>query len=368
MAHSRFTQAILPWGDFWENTDGLLEQLMSYGLRQPEPPALFYQEDAQLLLVSRHRASLAKAFRFIVPDADLVEDLVDKGRFHLLAERVGLPVPPTRRLRPTEGSEAPDLDLPFPVVIKPLTRTSAWPSIGGEAKALMADSPAALRELWPRLTSASDDLLVQTVIPGPETRIESYHVYVDLDGKVAGEFTGRKIRTYPLSLGHSTALAISDAADVAELGRAIIGKLQLRGVAKLDFKRGPDDQLHLLEINPRFNLWHHLAAAAGMNLPALVYADLLGLPRPAVARPRVGACWLRPSQDRRAARESGMSRLAWLAWAARCDANASFSWDDPMPWLRSEALPRLRGKVSSKLKRLRSFRRNMAAGRASAGP
>src|SRR5215470_19812901 len=40
----------------------------------------------------------------------------------------------------------------------------------------------------------------------------------------------------------------------------------LTGVAKPDFKRAPDGRLLLLEINPRFNLWHHLGAVAGVNL------------------------------------------------------------------------------------------------------
>lgn len=357
--YSRFTHAALHWGEFWEGGEALVERLMRFAARQPEPPVLFYQEDSQLLLVSRHRERLARAFRFVVPEAELVEDLVDKGRFHALAERVGLPVPATRRVRPAAQEPVPgDLGLRFPVIVKPLTRDHTWSATGGAGKALLADTPAALRALWPRLAAADMDLLVQEMIPGPETRIESYHVYVDERGEIAGEFTGRKIRTFPLSLGHSTALTISDAADVAELGRSLVRRLGLRGVAKFDFKRGPDGRLHLLEVNPRFNLWHHLGAVAGVNLPALVYADLLGLPRPATARrARAGACWCKPAQDRLAARESGLSLPAWLAWAFRCEANAALSWDDPMPWLRGTFWPRQRARLSRRLRRLRVWRR-----------
>jgi predicted ATP-grasp superfamily ATP-dependent carboligase len=43
-----------------------------------------------------------------------------------------------------------------------------------------------------------------------------------------------------------------------------------------------------LEINPRFTLWHHAGAVAGVNIPALVYADLTGTPRPATARAKAG--------------------------------------------------------------------------------
>src|SRR3712207_372716 len=132
--------------------------------------------------------------------------------------------------------------------------------IAGSAKALRLDSPEELRALWPRLAAVGLEVLAQELVPGPETRIESYHVYVDGQGEIVGEFTGQKIRTYPLEYGVSTAVTTADLPDVASLGRELTRRLNLRGVAKFDFKRGPNGRLYLLEINPRFNLWHHAGA------------------------------------------------------------------------------------------------------------
>jgi predicted ATP-grasp superfamily ATP-dependent carboligase len=199
---------------------------------------------------------------------------------------------------------------------------------------VLVDGAEALQALWPRLAAADLDLLFQEAVPGPESRIESYHVYVDGQGTIVAEFTGRKIRTFPLSCGHSTALETTDALDIRTLGRDIVRKLDLRGVAKFDFKRGPDGRLHLLEINPRFSLWHHLGAIAGVNLPALVFADLMGLPRPPGRTARVGVRWCKPWTDVRAARACGMPASAWLLWSLRCEAKSSVAWDDPMPLLR----------------------------------
>src|SRR5262249_4467038 len=101
--------------------------------------------------------------------------------------------------------------------------------------------------------------------------------------------------------------------------------------------------LHLLEINPRFNLWHHLGAIAGVNLPALAYAELAGLAPPRVQTARVGARWCSPWKDLPAARTAGMSVAAWLPWVLGCDAKAAVSWDGPMPLLRAglfRCLPR----------------------------
>lgn len=329
--YSRFTRAALCWGEL--NEEQLIDALVRFGSSQPALPVLFYVEDSDTLLISRYRERLERAFRFVIAEPALVEDLVDKGRFQLLAERLGLPVPATRRLHPVAGSRAPDLDLRFPLIIKPLTRQKDWEAVGNSRKALQIDTPEALQRLWPSLVAGRTDILAQQLIAGPETRIESYHVYVDRLGSIAGEFTGRKIRTYPPAYGYSTALEITDSPDVRALGRSLVEKLKLRGVAKFDFKRDERGALHLLEVNPRFNLWHHPGTIAGVNLPALVYADLVGLPRPAARRARAGVRWCLMWKDWRAARACGMPVVRWLLWALRCEARSAVAWDDPMPLL-----------------------------------
>jgi len=331
--YSRFARVVLDWADAWDRPEALLESLERFGAAQSTRPVLFYEEDRELLLVSRSRERLRRHFRFVVPAAELVEDLVDKGRFQALAQRLDLPVPAARVLDPRADSVP--LDLPLPLVLKPLVRRGdQWDPIAGGAKALRVDSPLALASLWPRLAAARITVVLQELIPGPETCIESYHVYVDEHGETVGEFTGRKLRTWPLSHGDSTALVITDAPDVTALGREVVRRLGLVGVAKFDFKRAPDGRLYLLEVNPRFTLWHHLGARAGVNIPAQVYADLAGLPRAAMRQARAGARWCKPWDDVRAARAAGISFLRWLPWALSCEATRVVAWDDPMPFIR----------------------------------
>jgi D-aspartate ligase len=339
--YSRYAHTRLAWDDYSGETERLLDALVAFGTAQPEPPVLFYQEDGQALLISRHRERLAKAFRFVVAETDLAEDLLDKARFQKLAERYKLPVPPARSFHPAKIEPA-YLGLRFPLILKPLTRLDRWNDALGLRKALCADNLEALRALWPQLGALGLELLAQEFIHGSEARIESYHCYVDQQGRVAGEFTGRKIRTYPLRFGHTTALEITDAADVRSQGRDIVERLSLSGVAKLDFKRDMQGNLRLLEINPRFTLWHHPGALAGVNIPALVYADLTGSPRPAPTRLKAGLRWCRPWKDFPAAREAGEPLFAWARWTIGCQAKSTLSFDDPLPFVRT-ALYRLAG-------------------------
>lgn len=358
---SRYTHTALPWSSPWEEPEKLVETLMRFGQAQPERPVLFYASDGELLLVSRHRDQLGQVFRFVIADQRLVEDLVDKERFQRLAERLSLPVPPARRLHPDIDFASDQVDLHYPIIVKPLTRRpDAWRAVTDSGKALRIDTPDQLRRLWPRLRASGVRVLAQELIPGPEGCIESYHVYVDQEGIVASEFTGRKIRTYPSEYGESTALVTTDAADVRTLGRQLVRRIGLRGVAKFDFKRAADGTLFLLEINPRFNLWHHLGAVAGVNLPALVYGDLTGKPRPEFKKARPNLSWCRMWQDARAARASQVSLFPWLSWALRCEAKRLLSWNDPMPFVGAVSW-RIRDAVRQKAHRLGSqiFKRNL---------
>jgi D-aspartate ligase len=337
--HSRYVTPIGSWDPTADNAS-LVELLVRWSRSQESPPVLFYQNDDQLRFVSAHRDRLATAYRFTIDDAERVGTLLEKDRFQELAESLSLPIPPGQLVVPEADRPGPDLlSLPFPLVLKPTERADhLWRSVAPSGKALLVETGGALEELWPRLVLFGRRLLAQQYIEGPESSIESYHVYVGSDGSVVAEFTGRKIRTLPVAFGDTTALVITDSDEVKELGRAVITAIGLRGVAKVDLKRGPDGRLRLLEVNPRFNLWHHPGAVAGVNLPGLVYADLLGLPRPPVGPVQAGVRWCRPS-DVLAARAHGVPLRRWVPWVVSCDAKYTWARDDPLPFLLAAVRP-----------------------------
>jgi predicted ATP-grasp superfamily ATP-dependent carboligase len=323
----------LGWADPKTDPDRLLSLLLTYAHGQSDKPVLFYQSDEFALFVGRHRGDLASAYRLLIPDQALLEDLIDKLRFRALAARLALPVPASRLFDPLrEGMR--DNQLPFPLLIKPPSRDARWAALEPAGKAIRVDDARDLKALLPRLVDYGGTVLLQQIIPGPETRIESYHCYVDERGEVAAEFTGSKIRTRPVEFGRTTAATITDTDDVRRLGREIVSRLRFRGgVAKLDFKRDPDGRLWLLEVNPRYTLWQHPAARAGVNIPALVWADLTGQPRPSVGPVRTGVSWC-SSWDLQAARQWGVPLTEWVPWAVRCEARSMMSLDDPLPLLR----------------------------------
>jgi D-aspartate ligase len=335
---SRHACTVMSWD--WmlpaeRHDEALADRLVEFGRRQADPPVLMYCSDQSMVFASQHRKRLAEGFRFVVPEAGLVEAMEDKARFAALATACNLPVPRTIVLdhcRPEPPDEL--LDLELPLIVKPTARDRTWAAVAGNsAKAVRIEGKEELLELWPRLRGLSKPAVAQQNIAGPETAVVSYHVYVDDRGEVAGEFTGRKIRTIPAEYGHTSALTISDDPEVARLGREVCRALDLRGVAKLDLKYAPDGRLYVFEINARLSLWAHPGARAGVNLPAIIYADLTGRPRPRGCRTHTCLDWVHP-KDVLAARAQGISTTEWLRWMRRRHpVTGVWRWDDPGPLL-----------------------------------
>lgn len=312
--------------DRGSNDDERVENLVNYAARRPHAHVLFYQTDEALLLVSRHRAELSKSFKFVVADAEVVESLLDKAAFQELATHLDLPIPPGRVISTTRD-ESLALDLLPPLLVKPLRRDGSWEA-SNSGKANLVRDRRELAELLERLRQTRSRVLVQRHIPGPESQVESYHAYIDTTGATVGEFTGRKLRTYPTSYGYSTALLTTAADDVIGEGRQIVTKLSLRGVVKIDFKRDLEGKLWLLEANPRFNLWHRLGAAAGVDIPALVFDDLMGLPGPRPTSAREGVAYCRMIQDWHSARQQGVPVRDWLRFVANSEVRSNIDVKD----------------------------------------
>jgi predicted ATP-grasp superfamily ATP-dependent carboligase len=324
---------------------GAVEGLIAVAAAGADRPVLFYGDDSMLLLLSRHRDRLNEFYRYRMPPASLIEACVDKCRFAELAARSGVPVP--RGVRSAEQPTAEGIvrEVGLPCVIKPNQgiewfRSEAVRRAGGKPqKMLLASTREDLDRLLGDMATSSPQFMAQEYIPGGEDQIYSYHAYVDGSGRLAGEYVGRKVRTYPSVGGVSTYVGLIDAPAVRDLGRDVLQRLGVTGVVKIDFKRDVRrDRYLVLELNLRFNLWNYLGTACGVNLPLTAYRDNCGLPLPPLpASWRTDVRWLSFGDDLRAMvrdyRPSG--EVSWGTWLRSLSAPKvyeMFAWDDPLPF------------------------------------
>jgi len=305
----------------------------SVGQRIP----LFYSNDDWQRLVQDYRAELAEHYALLLNDADVAEALIDKDRFQPLAAARGLPIPRSLEWDELERACGPVLVKPRAKYREPTpTQLRLFGSQGKarvfpDGRALLAD--AAAQQLRP-------ELLIQEYIDGDDRDIWSFHGFCDEESRLLDWFIGRKIRTYPMLTGASTFLELARDEELAELGPRIVSALGLKGVFKIDLKRDPRTRrFHVLEVNARYNLWHYLGAANGVNLALTAYEHLVHGKRPSAPRGyRTSHRWLYLRFDWLAYRELAargeLGLGGWLASLAKgpkvCQV---FSWSDPLPFV-----------------------------------
>jgi D-aspartate ligase len=337
---SRYCKDVVEIPGWQKSPEDTLTALINWAKKHDAMPVLFYQEDLDVLWLSRFRDRIRQYFRIVLPDRELVEDLVDKSRFYPRAAECGIPIPETQIISDSGLIKKLCSErTKFPCIIKPIIREVAWHRNvrEGNQKALHIADRKELEEALEKLLDSLDSLIVQDAILGGEENILSYHAYVNEHSKIVMEFTGAKIRTHPRQYGSSTYLEIADDPEVSDLGRSVVEKLGFTGVLKVDFKRDEQSgKLFVLEVNPRFNLWHHIGMLAGRSIPEAVYRDCVGIKNvgstPAF---RNGTRWIRPRKDLRAFGEyklhGQISAAQWLYQVLTADINEGFQFSDPGP-------------------------------------
>ena len=321
-----------------------------------KPPPLFCGNDRDLKFVHTHRAQLAPHFLLFDNAPEVGLALLNKQSFQAFARAHGLPVPRIFDLTETDlpvgprrrtGTGSAVCEAATPVLVKPRSK---------------AEGPHALHALFPQSSKAKifadraalhadmdlvgvlSQVLIQEYIPGGDEAILSFHGLAD-DGDVLQWFVGHKIRTFPKLTGESAFIELIRDDTVATLGGEIARRLKLRGVFKMDFKRDArDGRLYLLEINARFNLWHHLGAANGINMPAAAYNYVVNGVRPRQTAYTTRYRWQNFGHDVHAFRElRALNEITFSRWLRSVlltrRLHDYFSWRDPAPFLRWLAHP-----------------------------
>jgi predicted ATP-grasp superfamily ATP-dependent carboligase len=155
--------------------------------------------------------------------------------------------------------------------------------------------------------------------------------------------TVRRRRQHPHDFGRaSTFVETIDNPVLEHFATRFLSAIDYYGLAEVEFKIDPrDGQFKLHDVNTRTWGYHTLGLASGVNFPALLFADQLGLPvRPCSAVP--GKQWVRLVTDIPSSLLDIMKgRLKpgeYLASMSSGFTEAVFSVTDPLPGLVELAL------------------------------
>jgi predicted ATP-grasp superfamily ATP-dependent carboligase len=205
-----------------------------------------------------------------LPDPVALAVARDKSATLALAERLGVPIPPTREVSGADAALAVASELGWPVVIKPQVSREARDDGTVDAFTVTyAADPASLRERIAPFEGRTG-LLLQRWRPGEGHGVELL-VY---EGRAIAAFQHRRLREVPVT-GGASSLRESVPLDPVLYGHAtrLLAELRWTGLAMVEFRATPDGP-ELMEINGR--VWGSLplAVRSGMDFPARL-ADLL---------------------------------------------------------------------------------------------
>lgn len=236
---------------------------------------IYPNDDETVRFLASNKQQLEKYYRVTTPSWDVVKFAYDKRLTYQLAEKCGIAVPKT--LYVCNIREVEQLDIRFPVVIKPSVKEPFYRLT--KKKAIRVDNQPQLVQEFTGASSIvnGSGLMIQELIPGgPECLFSVGSLYKD--GDFLGRVVARRPRQHPMDFGHATTYAVTvDIPKLEESARRILGAMGYYGLSEVEFMLDPrDGQYKLLEINARPWGWHTLAIGAGVDLPYLLYQDMLG--------------------------------------------------------------------------------------------
>jgi len=256
---------------------------------------LYPTREELVVALSRSRDLLSSRFRVPTPAWETTCWAWDKRKTYALAARLGIPTPQT--WYPQHSYELFKLEDKLPLVIKPAIKEHFI--YATKAKAWRANT---MNELYIRFREACTlvepgEIMVQELIPGDGQQQFSYCAFFKA-GKAIGSMIVQRRRQHPPEFGRaSTYVESIDLPELAATSIRFLQAINYYGLVEMEYKYDPRTNAYkLLDVNARTWGYHTLGAHAGVDFPAMLFADQLGLPvEPRQALP--GVKWIRLVTD-----------------------------------------------------------------------
>ncbi|ATI44038.1 hypothetical protein CBW24_18010 (plasmid) [Pacificitalea manganoxidans] len=269
----------------------------------------------------------------------LASRIMDKDSFYKDCAAQGVAYPSLWSAPVAEAGQYRD-KIPYPAMIKPARIQDVKHLMAGQ-KGWIVRNKSEFDDVLPGIPQEAGTLLMQEIVPGPESNITLWCGFFDRDGQVRQRFTARKLRQYPAGFGSASLVQSETCLETAEAAETLLSSLGYRGIAAAEFKRHPESgALKIIEVNPRPSLWFSVATKAGVPLVETAVAEARGDPLPAMARQKDGVLWRYTTKDLASRLFYARNRDFVLpapepARKARVTARADVTgaWDDPAPAL-----------------------------------
>jgi predicted ATP-grasp superfamily ATP-dependent carboligase len=261
--YSRYCYSKVIYPDPFKFPDDFIEYLVRFSEKE-KVDLIIPHEDFTVELLSKHKSRFDQITKIPLGDYRVVSKALDKAQTMKVAIKNDIPCPKTHFIE-DEGEVAQVANLlEYPAVIKP--RKSA----GGVGIAKVFSKDEFMKQ-YRRIHQVFPFPIVQEYIPGPDTKF-NFSAIMDKDGETKASFAMEALRLYPYNGGVGTYARSVRNDTVARYGLKFLKASEWYGIAQVEFKLDPRDNLpKLFEVNPRFWGMTEMAVCSGMDLPYILY-------------------------------------------------------------------------------------------------
>ena len=332
---SRFVKPFIT-SDPVKKPEAVVEELLQEAAGYPDKPVIMACADDYVLLVSRNRRKLSKAFEFMLPPEDVIEAMTNKSYQYQMAVRAGIPIPNTIYPKSMDDIAAAKDTIGYPCFIKPFY-SHLWSRRFGN-KGFIIKSYDELREKYHLIFATDLEAMVQSIVGTPGKDLFQVSAYFGKDGYISPRFTWCKARQAPPNFGvASLGISIKNK-KVEESGVMFLKAINYQGIGSVEFKLDTNDGVYrLIELNCRTWMQNVMCTVAGLNIPLIQYLDLTGQPCPTTGDFREGVRWWDALADLdsfiRLKRRRQLGAWPWFKSWLGSDCYAYFALDDVAPAL-----------------------------------
>lgn len=270
----------------------------------------------------------------------LAQKIMDKDQFYKICKSLGVVYPSLWSAEVKDAAQYRD-QITYPSMIKPARIQDVKHVMSGQKGWIVRDR-AEFDAILPTIPYEAGTLLMQEIVPGPESNITLWCGYLDVSGQVRQRFTARKLRQYPAGFGSASLVQSETCPQTAAIAERLLIAVGYTGIAAAEFKRHPETgELKIIEVNPRPSLWFSIASKAGVRLVETSIAEARSAPLPPTAKQRNGVLWRYTTKDLASRLFYGVNKDFVLpapdgarkaVVTGRADVTGA--WDDPAPGLK----------------------------------
>ncbi|RTL57969.1 MAG: hypothetical protein EKK46_01325 [Rhodocyclaceae bacterium] len=336
---SRYCKASY-FDDSAQDEDALLAHVVAYARRLGNRPVVVPTCDAHALMLARHREALRDDCRIMAGDYATMTGLINKNGLYAQAALAGVKTIPAVVAPTLEEARTWSAVHPAPYLIKPFY--TGAPAARLKQKNLVLQTREELLDYV--AADSMEALIVQRLIRGGDGHVFDYYGYCDRDGRVVTQTSRRRWRQNIPDFGTCTIGEIPAEprieAEIFASSQRLLRQVHYHGIVMIEWLRDrASGDLYVIDFNARPFMGIGHLTAAGMNLPAIAYGDLVGsdishIEQTPLMKHLVGLDLLRDIESFIAKRGRGeLGLLAWLDSLLKCGYFYYFEWQDMAPGL-----------------------------------